>query len=84
MSGHWTPDGDRTRWTRADGYAPLDGYTLPVKSSWPKGATPGVLMVAAICLAIAALLYKAAGPRDPIEKNSAIDWSKVDLPNPHD
>lgn len=37
-------------------------------------------MVAAGCLAIGLLLYKAAGPRDPIAKNTAVDWNKVELP----
>lgn len=73
MSRHWQPEEDRTRWARADGLAPR-------KLVWPQGATPGLLLVASGCLAIAVLLYKATGPRDMIEKNSAIDWNKVELP----
>lgn len=41
-------------------------------------------MVAGGCLAIAALVYKAAGPRDSIEKNSTVDWNKVELPRQQD
>ena len=63
MSRHWKPDGDPDRWTRADGHA------------WPEGATAGLLLVAAGCLLVGALVYKATGPRDFIEKNAA-DWSK--------
>jgi len=55
-----------------------------VKTEWPKGATAGLLMVAGGCLAIAALVYKAAGPRDSIEKNSTVDWNKVELPRQQD
>lgn len=80
MSRHWQPDEDRTRWSRADECARPDGAVPAVKAEWPKGATAGLLLVASGCLAIAALVYKAAGPRDAIEKNSAIDWNTVDLP----
>ena len=31
---------------------------------WPAGATAGLIVVAAACVGIAALLYKVAGPRD--------------------
>ena len=71
MSRHWKPDGERTRWTRADGYAPSAG------GSWPQGATAGLLMIAAGCLALGALLYRVAGPRVVIEQNAAVDWNQV-------
>jgi hypothetical protein len=61
-----------------------DGAVPPVRIIWPRGATAGLLLVATGCLAIAALVYKAAGPRDAIERNSAIDWNKVDLPASQD
>lgn len=84
MSRHWQPDEDRTRWSRADHGALPDGPAPPVKIVWPRGATAGLLLVATGCLAIAALVYKAAGPRHAIESNSAIDWNKVDLPASQD
>ena len=32
--------------------------------SWPNGATAGLLIVAAACLAVSLTLYHVAGPRD--------------------
>jgi len=34
------------------------------KPSWPEGATAGLLLVAAACLAVSMTLYRVAGPRD--------------------
>jgi hypothetical protein len=34
------------------------------RASWPEGATVGILLVAAACIAVTATLYKVAGPRD--------------------
>jgi len=34
------------------------------KASWPEGATVGILLVAAACLALSLTLYQVAGPRD--------------------
>ena len=34
------------------------------KAHWPEGATAGLILVAAACVGIAAILYKVAGPRD--------------------
>ena len=53
VSKHWNPEEELTRTREA-----------PPKSSWPEGATVGLLMVAAACLGFAALLYQIAGPRD--------------------
>ena len=64
---HWKPDGETDRWTRADGDSP------PARASWPEGATAGLLLVAAACLAVGALLYQVAGPLDPIEDRARID-----------
>jgi len=36
----------------------------PGPKHWPAGATAGLIVVAAACVGIAALLYKVAGPRD--------------------
>jgi hypothetical protein len=32
--------------------------------AWPQGATAGLLIVAAACLAVSLTLYHVAGPRD--------------------
>jgi hypothetical protein len=45
----------------------------PAAKAWPRGATVGLLMVAAGCLAVAALLYRAAGPRVIVERNVALE-----------
>ena len=63
---HWKPDGDSAHWLTADAYAPP-----PKGKSWPQGATAGLLMVAAACLAVGALLYQVAGPRQPVEEEAA-------------
>jgi hypothetical protein len=63
---HWKPDGDSARWLKADAYAPT-----PKGKPWPEGATPGLVLVAAACLAVGALLYQVAGPRQPVEQEAA-------------
>ena len=65
MSQHWKPEGDRANWLSADAYAPADS------KSWPAGATAGLVLVAAACLAVGAILYQVAGPRDVIEEDAA-------------
>jgi hypothetical protein len=57
MSRHWKPDSERT-------------LLAPARTgrSWPAGATAGLLLVAATCLGIAAVLYHVAGPRDVFEE----------------
>lgn len=57
MSRHWKPEADGT---------PI----APVRAnkSWPAGATAGLLLVAAVCLGVAAVLYHVAGPRDVFEE----------------
>ena len=62
---HWKPDVDSTRWLSADAYAP------PKAKAWPEGATAGLVLVAVACLAVGALLYQVAGPREPIEEGAA-------------
>jgi hypothetical protein len=79
VSRHWQPDEDRAGWTLAEDPVRIVGRS-PRTTNWPQGATAGLLMVAAGCLAIGLLLYKAAGPRDPIARNTAVDWNKVELP----
>ena len=73
MSRHWKADEDRTLWL------PADEQVRPAVPSWPKGATAGLVLVASGCLAVGALLYRVAGPRDVFEKN-AVDWSKAEMP----
>lgn len=65
MSKHWNPDGELARCVRADEPTP------PRKASWPEGATAGLVLVAACCLALGALLYQVAGPRDVVEEGIA-------------
>jgi hypothetical protein len=64
MSRHWKPDVEiaRARGQRR-------------RTPWPEGATVGLLVVAAACLGIAAVLYQVAGPRDVIEDDSGVDWN---------
>lgn len=50
MSKHWNPELARAGETRA--------------KRWPAGATAGLILVAAACVGVAALLYQVAGPRD--------------------
>jgi hypothetical protein len=56
MSKHWNPDDVllRVREERA----------AQAKPRWPNGATAGLVLVAAACLGVAAVLYHVAGPRD--------------------
>ncbi|MGH6705835.1 MAG: hypothetical protein ACREB1_03405 [Sphingomicrobium sp.] len=65
MSKHWNPDGEIARRTGADAIA------SPGKPSWPKGATAGLVLVAASCLTLGMLLYSFAGPRDVVEESVA-------------
>ena len=65
MSKHWNPDGEVARAAGADGLAP------PKRPSWPEGATAGLLLVATCCLAVGALLYQVAGPRDVVDERVA-------------
>ena len=56
MSKHWNPDDVllRVREERA----------AQAKPRWPQGATAGLVLVAAACFGVAAVLYHVAGPRD--------------------
>lgn len=53
MSKHWSPENEIARIREAR-----------VTHSWPAGATVGVLLVAAACLAVGVVVYQVAGPRD--------------------
>ena len=79
MSKHWNPDdelADRPcprhdldrefKWLKA-----ADEPARPAKAAWPDGATAGLLLVAASCVAIGSLLYQFAGPLHPIEDSVA-------------
>jgi len=63
VSKHWNPQDELLRWTGADDVA------RPNKAAWPKGATAGLLLVAASCVALGALFYKIAGPRQVVEES---------------
>ena len=63
MSKHWNPDVEIARWAGAD------ELTLPKKRSWPEGATAGLVLVAASCLALGVVLYQFAGPRQVVEES---------------
>jgi len=65
VSKHWNPDGEVARWTGAD------ELSQPKKPSWPAGATAGLLLVAATCLAVGLVFYQVAGPRDVVEESVA-------------
>ena len=54
VSQHWKPENP---FVRAQGAA----------KPWPKGATAGLLLVAAACAGFAIVLYQVAGPRDVFE-----------------
>lgn len=62
MTKPWKPDGDA---------APVVG--LRSRKTWPAGATAGVLLVAAACVGVAAMLYHVAGPRDVFEEDAPSD-----------
>jgi hypothetical protein len=70
VSKHWKLDSDRDRWTQADAHAPPAEKSWR-STSWPDGATAGLVLVAAACLAVGALLYQVAGPRHPVEEGVA-------------
>jgi hypothetical protein len=63
VSRHWKPDGD------IPGARPLESLA-PAKKPWPAGATAGLVLVAAACLALGAVVYHVAGPRDVFEGDS--------------
>jgi hypothetical protein len=65
VSKHWNPDEELASRIAAEELARAQ------KRSWPEGATAGLLLVAASCLAVGALLYQFAGPRDVIEDSVA-------------
>jgi len=64
VSRHWKPDDDLAR------IIPVGERT---KNDWPKGATAGLALVAAVCLGVAVVLYQVAGPRDVFEKDVSAD-----------
>lgn len=46
------------------GNRPRAACATEQRRSWPQGATAGLLIVAAACLAVSLTLYHVAGPRD--------------------
>lgn len=65
MSMHWNPDQER-------GCAPAPSAARPAKV-WPEGATVGLMLVAAGCLALGVILYEVAGPRVVVEDEARAD-----------
>lgn len=55
MSKHWNPEDELALAHRREARS---------MRSWPPGATAGLVLVAAACLGVAAILYQVAGPRD--------------------
>ena len=62
MSRHWNPDEELARCIAAEELARAR------KRPWPEGATAGLVLVAALCLAVGLTLYQFAGPRDVVEE----------------
>ena len=64
VSTHWNPDEELARRIAADELARAEH-----RRSWPEGATAGLLLVALGCVALGAVLYQFAGPREVVEKD---------------
>lgn len=62
MGHHWNPDEELVRAIEAEELARAR------KRSWPDGATAGLVLVAAMCLAIGLTLYQFAGPHAVVEE----------------
>ncbi|HET9397639.1 MAG TPA: hypothetical protein VFO45_02360 [Sphingomicrobium sp.] len=65
MSKHWNPDAELAWLKVADDVPPAR------PSSWPEGATAGLVLVAVACFAFGVVLYQFAGPREVIEESVA-------------
>ena len=61
MSRHWNADEELARCIAAEELA-------RAQRKWPDGATAGLLLVAAGCLAVGLTLYQFAGPRNVVEE----------------
>lgn len=62
MSRHWNPEEELARFGAEE--------TVPRgERAWPDGATAGLLMVSVCCLALGAVIYQFAGPRDVIDES---------------
>ena len=51
------------------------------KAVWPEGATAGILLVAAACLALSATLYQVAGPRDVFAQSQDVGMQAMPSPS---
>ena len=60
MDSHWHADEELARRIAADELARRN-------RSWPEGATAGLVLIAAMCLAVGLTLYQFGGRRDVIE-----------------
>ena len=63
MTKPWKPDEALERRSEPAECVPPEP-TARERASWPAGATAGLLMVAAGCIGLAAVLYRLAAPRD--------------------
>lgn len=63
MDRHWGTDEELARCIAAEELARQN-------RSWPSGATAGLVLIAASCLAVGLTLYKVAGPRDVVEESA--------------
>jgi len=61
VSRHWHPE-DALREARRQS----------VRADWPRGATAGLLLIAAACVGAALALYELAGPRDLFEEEAEL------------
>lgn len=64
MSRHWGPDDELASCIAAEELAHSH------RRAWPEGATAGLLLVALSCIAVGAVLFQFAGPRDVVEENA--------------
>ena len=64
MSNHWNADEELARCIAAEEEARAR------RRPWPAGATAGLAMVAASCLALGLALYQFAGPRPVVEEDA--------------
>jgi hypothetical protein len=65
VSKHWNPDEELAHRIAAEELA------RAAKKPLPEGSVTGLLLVAASCLALGALLHQVAGPRHLVEENVA-------------
>ena len=63
MNSHWNADEELARRIAAEELARQE-------HRWPEGAKAGLVLVAAMCLAVGLTLYQFAGPRAVVEEGA--------------